>query len=165
VIGSRPDRRAPAEELRRAFESHYEGLVRLGTLLSGRRELAEDLVQEAFMRAASTIHRLPDDEVRPYLRATVVNLWRNRLRRLALELRHREERPEQDLSPAFEERDAMWQAICTLPTRQRACVVLRYYEDLTERETATVLGCSVGTVKSQTSRALSRLRRGFIDEP
>lgn len=116
------------------------------------------------MRAATTIARLPDDEIRPYLRTTVMNLWRNRLRRLAIELRHREDRPGEVDSPGFEERDALWRSIRSLPPRQRACVVLRYYEDLTEQETAATLGCSVGTVKSQTSRALSRLRRRFIDE-
>jgi len=51
----------------------------------------------------------------------------------------------------------MWKAVLQLPTRQRACVVLRYYEDLTERETAAVMGCSVGTVKSQSAKALARL--------
>jgi RNA polymerase sigma factor (sigma-70 family) len=56
------------------------------------------------------------------------------------------------------ERDAMWRALAALPPRQRAVVVLRFYEDLTERDIAVALGCAVGTVKSQLSRALSTLR-------
>ena len=64
----------------------------------------------------------------------------------------------------IENRETLWGAIRRLPVRQRACVVLRYYEGLTEKETAEVLGCSVGTVKSQTSRALSHLRKELSDE-
>ena len=59
----------------------------------------------------------------------------------------------------FEERDALWQAVLRLPRQQRACLVLRYYEDLTEPATAQALGCSVGSVKSHTNRALARLRK------
>jgi RNA polymerase sigma-70 factor (sigma-E family) len=134
----------------------------MATLLTGRQEMAEDLVQDAFERAASRLDGLSQAKVRPYLRATVMNLWRNRLRRFAVERRYREV-PGQVVSPPFEDRDELWEAICTLPDRQRACLVLRYYEDLSERDAAAVLGCSVGTVKSQTSRALARLRTRFAD--
>jgi RNA polymerase sigma-70 factor (sigma-E family) len=135
----------------------------MGTVLTGRQELAEDLVQEAFVRAASKIGTLPDRDVRPYLRVTIVNLWRNRLRRFGVERRHREV-PAEAAPPPFEDRDELWDAIRLLPERQRACLVLRYYEDLSERDAAAVLGCSVGTIKSQTSRALTRLRERFSDE-
>ncbi len=60
---------------------------------------------------------------------------------------------------AFEERDAMWREISKLPARQRACLVLRYYEDLPDGEIAGLLGCRIGTVKSQSSRALAKLRK------
>ena len=149
--------RASGEALREAFIRHQSGLVRMCVLVTGKQDVAEDLVQEAFVKAAPAIDRLPEDEVRPYLRATAMNLWRNRLRRLAVERRPRPWDSKAETPIPFEERDAVWQAIRRLPPRQRACVVLRYYEDLTEQETATLLGCSVGTVKSQTSHALGRL--------
>jgi RNA polymerase sigma factor (sigma-70 family) len=120
------------------------------------------LVQETFLRAVPALVRLGDEEVGPYLRATSMNLWRNRLRRLALE---RRVRPLKRVDPEFavEDRDAVWTAIRRLPPRQRACLVLRYYEDLTERQTAALLRCSVGTVKSQTSRGLAFLRKELGD--
>ena len=151
---------AGADTLRRAYEDHGARLLRLATLLAGSRDVGEEIVQEAFVRAATALHRLSDEEMGAYLRTIALNVWRNRLRRLAIERRLRvpwiamsqDERP-------FEERDALWRAIRRLPPRQRACLVLRYYEDLSERETATLLGCSVGTVKSQSSRGIARLRR------
>jgi len=62
------------------------------------------------------------------------------------------------------DRAVLRSAVLRLPRRQRACVVLRYYEDLPEREVASLLACSIGTVKSQTSRALARLRKEFDGE-
>lgn len=115
------------------------------------------------MRVAGRLDGLGDEEIGPYLRATALNLWKNRLRRLALE-RRRPTQPARSDELAFEEKDEVWAAVRRLPARQRACLVLRYFEDLTERETADLLGCSVGTVKSQTSRAIERLRRELGDE-
>jgi RNA polymerase sigma factor (sigma-70 family) len=66
---------------------------------------------------------------------------------------------------ASDARDAMWRVIQTLPTKQRAAVVLRYYEDLSEADTAQVLGCSVGNVKSQTSRAIAAMRAAVAADP
>jgi RNA polymerase sigma-70 factor (sigma-E family) len=152
--------RLVGEPLRAAFEVHYPSVVRFCVLLSGRRDVAEDLAQEAFVRLAPKIDRLEPAAVGPYIRRIAVNLWKNRLRRLALERRHREEAvPEPIAGPAFEDRDELWTAIVRLSLRQRACLVLRYYEDLSERDTAAVLGCSIGTVKSTTSRAIARLRK------
>jgi RNA polymerase sigma-70 factor (sigma-E family) len=152
--------RLVGEPLRAAFEEHYPSVVRFCVLLSGRRDVAEDLAQEAFVRLAPKIDRLEPAAVGPYIRRIAVNLWKNRLRRLVLERRHREEAvPEPIAGPAFEDRDELWTAIVRLPLRQRVCLVLRYYEDLSERDTAAVLGCSIGTVKSTTSRAIARLRK------
>jgi RNA polymerase sigma-70 factor (sigma-E family) len=154
------------DPVRRAFEAHYGRLVRLAALLLGRSEGAEDLAQDAFVKAAMKIEALPDDEVGPYLRRVLLNLWKNRLRRLAVErrFRFRVARPDVEQPGTFEERDAMWRAVQALPSRQRACLVLRYYEDLSERTVAEIMGCSVGTVKSQTSRGLARLRKELGSE-
>lgn len=150
------------DRLRVAFERHYEALVRLCTGLCLRQDLAEDIVQEAFVRAASRLSRVNDEAVGAYLRASVVNLWKNRLRRLALERRH-VTHADSEMAPnpgsLVEERDVIWRLLRGLPDRQRACVVLRFYEDLPEREVAEILGCSIGTVKSHTSRALRRLEQ------
>ncbi|HCO04340.1 MAG TPA: hypothetical protein DIT48_13440, partial [Actinobacteria bacterium] len=81
-----------ADPLRAAFEAHYEGLVRLCSLLAGRREDGEEIVQEAFARLArdpTRLASLPPEAVEPYLRRTAVNVWKNRWRRLRVEQRHR----------------------------------------------------------------------------
>ena len=152
------------EPLRQAFEEHYVSVVRFCVLLSGRPDVAEDLAQESFVRLATKIEGLDVEKVGPYVRRIAVNLWKNRLRRAAVELRHRP-RAEDPVSSSsgVEERDVVWTALKRLPVRQRACVVLRYYEDLPEKDVAATLGCSVGTVKSQTSKALARLRKEFSD--
>jgi RNA polymerase sigma-70 factor (sigma-E family) len=152
--------------LRAAFQHHYLSLVRLCVLLDGRRAEAEDIAQEAFVRLAPKIEEISVDAVGPYLRRIAINVWKNRRRRVAAELRARIRgwnRPD-DAGQTLEQRDAVWRLVLQLPLRQRACVVLRYYEALSERDVASVLGCSVGTVKSQTSRALARLRNEFSDE-
>lgn len=159
--------RSPTEEaLRRAFEQHYTALLKLCVALSGRRDEGEDIAQEAFVRAAPRIHDLQPQQVLPYLRRVALNIWRNRLRRLAVESRLGRTRREshQDPSARVDERAVILEALSLLPVRQRACVVLRYFDDLSERETASILRCSVGTVKSQTSRALAKLRRELTDE-
>jgi RNA polymerase sigma-70 factor (sigma-E family) len=151
-----------AEAWQAAYRLHATPLLRLCLLLAGRKDVAEDVVQEAFLRGRDAIGRLPPEEVGAYLRVVAVNVWRNRLRRLSLERRFRLELTPKDELP-YEERDALWRGIRRLPPRQRACVVLRYYADMTEQETADALGCAVGTVKSQTSRALRRLGKELED--
>jgi hypothetical protein len=96
-------------------------------------------------------NELGAEEVRPYLRTAVLNIWRNRLRRLDLEGQARHSPfPRQELT--FEDRDELWAAIRRLPARRRACLVLRYYEELSEAETADLLGCSIGTTLRGASR-------------
>lgn len=153
------------EALRVAFEDHYARLLRLAVLLAGRVDTAEDLVQDAFVRAAPKLESLDPTRVGPYLRSVVVNQWKNRVRRLALERRlARSLRASGVATDDVDPRGSVWVAILRLPVRQRATVVLKYYEDLSEREIASVLGCSVGTVKSQLSKATRKLRRELADE-
>jgi RNA polymerase sigma-70 factor (sigma-E family) len=153
--------------LHAAFERHYVQLVRFATILTGSQERAEDLVQEGFVRAAERLKALDDREAGLYLRAAVLNIWRSRMRRLgplwraqrALAMSAESTAPGPDSDVL-----SLWTAVLHLPPRQRACIVLRYYEDLTESEVARVLGCSVGTVKQHASRAIRRLREELVDE-
>jgi RNA polymerase sigma-70 factor (sigma-E family) len=143
-------------ELEQFAREHGAALLRFGVLLTGNRHDAEDLVQTALMRTALRWRSVQDPG--PYVRRAMVRLhinWRTRLRaRLS-----GEPLPEQ-ASPAVDSdtRLVVWQALSGLPPRQRAVLVLRYYEDLPEAEIAAVLGISRGTVKSTTARALARMR-------
>ncbi|MGP3966604.1 SigE family RNA polymerase sigma factor [Streptomyces sp. 6N223] len=126
---------------------------------------AEDLLQTALTKtylAWERIedHRALDGYVRRALLNTRTSQWRKRrVDEYAVdELPEPEPRPEPDAAEQQAVRDAMWRAVRKLPVRQRAMVVLRYYEDLSEASTAEVLGVSVGTVKSAVSRALAKLR-------
>jgi RNA polymerase sigma-70 factor (sigma-E family) len=145
-----------------AYEAHAAGLGRLAYLLTGDAALAEDLVQEAFVRTFARFVQLRQPEaVGTYLRRTVVNLARKQFRRA------KKERASAggagmtlDLAaqPDVELREQLWAAMRELPYRQRAALVLRFYEDRSEREIARCLGCRVGTVKSLLHRALTTLR-------
>ncbi len=159
-LGGRGSRRY--EVLRVAFEDHYAALVRYCGLLAGRADVAEDLAMDTFVRSAERLDGVNPDATGLYLRRAATNLWRNWIRRLSLERRARVSAPD-ETSVRHEDIDTLWEAVQRLPDRQRACIVLRYYEDLSERDTAAVLGCAVGTVKSHTSRALSRLRKEIGD--
>ncbi|WP_018349468.1 SigE family RNA polymerase sigma factor [Longispora albida] len=133
-------------------------LLRTAYLLTRDWALAEDLLQTALARAWSAWRRVSGDP-EPYVRRILVNTYSSWWRR-----RWNSEQPTADLpdTPAAEadlaERERVWRALGQLPRKQRTVLVLRYFEDLTEAETADVLGCSVGNVKSQASRALAKLR-------
>jgi RNA polymerase sigma-70 factor (sigma-E family) len=135
---------------------------RVAYLLTGDRHLAEDLVQITLERAARRWERLvaggdPDAYVRRIMHSQHVSLWRRRWR--GVELRADvPDRPAGDTAAATERAVVVRQALARLATRQRAVLVLRFFEDLTEVEAAAVLGCSVSTVKSQTRDALARLQ-------
>jgi RNA polymerase sigma-70 factor (sigma-E family) len=158
------DALATTESLRGAFEEHSPALLRLCVLLLGRREGAEDLMQESFVRLAPKVSSLQPEIVWPYLRRIAVNLANDRFRRLALDLRFRRAATVRIEVPNLGLAHEMWEAVGRLPVRQRACIVLRYYQDMTERQIAETLGCSVGTVKSATSRGMARLRKELTDE-
>jgi RNA polymerase sigma-70 factor (sigma-E family) len=145
-------------EFREFFASQYGRLCWLGFLLTGDRAEAEELAQDALVRLWwRWLVRRPDDPAR-YVRRVLVNRRRSLLRRAAVEARALA-RLEPAPPPAGEE-DAMvlWAAVQELPVRQRAVLVLRFHEDLTEAEVARLLGLPLGTVKSLGHRALARLR-------
>jgi RNA polymerase sigma-70 factor (sigma-E family) len=140
-------------------------LFRAAYLLTGDRYLAEDLVQSSLERAYQYWHRISTvDNPDAYLRRIMVNLatdwWRSRRRAPERSLAEVREIPSTETGQAesTEHRDLVMRALSTLPAGMRAVVVLRYYEDRSEAETAAIMGCSVGNVKSQAARALSRLR-------
>jgi len=135
-------------------------LLRTAYLLVQDEGLAEDLLQTALTKSWFAWKRIagePEAYVRRVLVTTSASWWRRRWTR---------ETPTADLPERLAlaapdgpmDRQDLWDAIGRLPRRQRAVVVLRYLEDRTEAETATLLGCSVGTVKSQCSKALAKLR-------
>lgn len=139
----------------------YAALVRFGYVLTGNRASAEDLVQNALFRTYRRWQHLDaKDDPSAYVRKAMVNAHISWTRLLSAREQFFAEPPER---PGGEGGDVeglhMWRQLATLPARMRAVLVLRFYEDLSEVETARVLGCSVGTVKSQTSRGLARLRR------
>ena len=145
------------------YLSHEGRARRLAFLLTGNRELAEDIAQEAFVRVASRLSWLRrDDAFEPYLRRTVINLCRGHWRKKKTERRYLEtQQGTQEPSTAetdLGDRDEVWRALQTLSHRQRVALVLRFYEDLTEQQTAEVMSCPVGTVKSLVSRGLKTLR-------
>jgi RNA polymerase sigma-70 factor (sigma-E family) len=136
---------------------------RLAYLLTGDRALAEDLVQEAFLRFVGRLQHLRDPEAfDAYLRRTIVNLSKDVFRRRAIERSHLERRTT-ELREGHTDRDvaaydAMRTALLSLPSRQRAAIVLRYYEDLHESEIDDVLRCRPATVRSLVARGLEALR-------
>ena len=145
------------------YRLHRHEVFRLAYLLTGDRDRAEEATAEAFARVYPKWRRGGVEHLGPYVRRALVNEVNRRGRRLQLERLERNRRTGSDRgarSPEDEaaDRDAVVRALLRLPRRQRAAVVLRFYADLPEREVAEALGTSVGTVKSQVSRALLRLK-------
>jgi RNA polymerase sigma-70 factor (sigma-E family) len=148
-------------------DRRYGSLLRTAYLLTGDRGAAEDLVQTALLETYRRWDRL-DDRHDPvgYVRRVLVTTQTSWARRFSFRERvvaEFDEAAVEDASPV--ERVHLVRALGTLPARMRAVLVLRFYEDLTEAATAAALGCSVGTVKSQTSRGLARLRTHLDDGP
>ena len=154
-------------EAEQAFQdyvsSRWNALVRTAYLLTGDRHLAEDLVQSTLAKAYRSWPRVrrggdPDAHVRRML----VTCHHDRFRRTRV-AEHLTDVPperttEQDDMARADERHVLARALADLPKRQRTVVVLRYWEDLSEAEVARTMGCSVGTVKSQSAKALAKLR-------
>lgn len=151
------------EALAELYHQHYRGLLRLAALLLDDPSACEDVAQEAFIRVLGRLDRIRDPELTlAYLRRTVVNLSRSTLRRRMVAARHDRSQPREVVSPeeaghAAVQRAAIVRALQELPRRQREAVVLRFYGDLTEAQTAEAMGVGVGSVKSATSRGLTAL--------
>ncbi len=156
--------RAEGGRLAELYAQHAAAATRLGYLLTGDRAIAEDLVQEAFVRIAGRLGHLREPSAfQAYLRSTVINLSRMHHRKQKTERSYLEreanlrppEGPERDVTVS----EAMRTALLRLPERQRAAIVLRFYEDLTDTATAQILRCPPGTVRSLVSRGMETLRR------
>jgi len=152
------------------FEDFVRGrstaLLRTAYLLTGDRRDAEDLLQTALERTSrrwSSISQSPDAYVRRAMANTVTSWWR---RNMATEVPLFDDQiaAKADAIGAVAIRDALVRGLLALPVRQRAVLVLRYFDDLSEVETAAAMQCSVGTVKSQASRGLARLRELVDDQ-
>jgi RNA polymerase sigma-70 factor (sigma-E family) len=153
------DRPSPPASFEAFYLASYESLVRLAFVLTSSREVAEDLVQDSFVR----LHRHYDNVEAPdrYIRRTVVNASRSHFRKAG---RERDKRPLLYVVAAGEAVGASGElndVLITLPYRQRAAVVLRYYSDLSENEIAEILGCRPGTVGSLIHRGLERMRKAI----
>jgi RNA polymerase sigma-70 factor (sigma-E family) len=155
-------------EFREFMHARWPAMVRLAYGLTGDQGHAEDVAQAAFARAYASwprVRRSGDPDA--YVRQIVINENRNRFRKRRVPERLTGSPPESalvdvpwtDAIREYDERSALIAALRRLGPRQRAVIVLRYWLDLTEQETAAALNCSVGTVKSQASRALAALRQ------
>ena len=144
---------------REFVEVRYSSLLRTAYLLTGSREAAADLVQTALLKMMRRWKRV--DDPLPYVRRIMVNertrLW-HRIGSREVLTAILPERRSPDTEERVAARDELLRALNRLPPRMRAVLVLRYWEDMSEVDTAALLGCSVGSVKSQASRGLDRLR-------
>jgi len=151
------------EEFAAFYGDTWTRLFRTTFAVAGQRSLAEDALQSAFAKAYGQWDRIRATEhPEAYVRRMAVNEVLSTFRRPWFKSERSGDPPDSRHSVSHEastvDREALWRAVRALPPRQRAVVVLRYYEDLSEAEIAAVLGCSRGTVKSQASDALRRLR-------
>ncbi|MGC4944267.1 SigE family RNA polymerase sigma factor [Kribbella sp. DT2] len=141
--------------------ANYQALVRVAYLLTQERQLAEDHVQTALLKCWRVWGRIEAEDPYPYVRRTLLNTYFAWWRRAKDRREHLTEAildsGSYDAHAVVDNADLL-AALRRLPKKMRAIVVLRYFEDLSEADTAAVLGCSVGTVKSQSHRALSKLR-------
>ena len=155
---------AAAAEFSEFAHSRWPNLVRLGYAITGDRGLAEDLAQTALANAYASWSKVRKaDDPDAYVRRIVLNAHRGSFSKRRVSERLTESPPD-TLAPVPDpagqhgDRATVIAALGTLPRRQREVLVLRYWLDLTEAQAAATLGCSVGNVKSQASRALAKLR-------
>jgi RNA polymerase sigma-70 factor (sigma-E family) len=154
VVGRMRLDSSPPDAFADFYRTQHEPMLRLAYLLTQSRAIAEELVQDCFIRVQP---RWPElDEPVAYLRRAVTNACYSYHRR-----RRRDEAvvPERSEWAPAHEHDEMWDALAHLAPRRRAVLVLRYYQDLSESEIADAIGCRPGTVKSISHRALADLRK------
>jgi RNA polymerase sigma-70 factor (sigma-E family) len=153
--------------LDRLYRTHASAALRFALMLTGERELSEDLVQEAFVRVAAKLDALREpDAFGAYLTRAVANLAKSHFRHQKVVARHERTIDLTSLVvPAVDvaSNDALLVALRRLPMRQRAAIVLRYYNDASHEDIAQILGVPLGTVKSLLSRGLAKLREGYRD--
>lgn len=148
------------------YASNVVETRRLAYLLTGSRETADDLTQDAFIKSFGKLaHLRREENFRPYLRRTVVNLAKMQYRRKAVEQRHLDSQKADSpqLSTLPDEDEVLRDALIQLPYRQRAAIVLRHYLDMADEDVAEILGCAAGTVRSLVSRGLVSLRETLGD--
>ena len=151
----------PQEAFAALYRDRYGPMVRLAYLLTSNNAVAEELVQDAFVRVYRKMEAGDGgspaiDNPAGYLRQAVVNACRSHHRRRFLEQANEPEPPGVAQPPEIDE---MWSALATLTPKRRTALVLRFYEDLKIDEIAEVMGCSPGTVKSLVHRGLASLRK------
>jgi len=152
------------------YRDQYRPLVRLACLLVGDLPTSEEVVQDAFVRVHLARGRLRDDDrTLAYLRSAVLNGARSAIRRREVRRRPLAAAPQPGRSPeadaiAGDEHRRMVASLRTLPARQRECLVLRYYLDLSEAEIAAALGISTGSVKTHASRGIAALAARVDEE-
>ncbi len=163
VVTRREESTADAA-LTQLYTAHYDKLVRLAALLLDDFSLSEEVVQDAYVKMHGAWHRIRDPQAaEAYLRTAVVNLARSRMRRRMVARKHAPKPMPDEPSAEYGalvrlERDQVVQALHGLPQRQRECLVLRYYADLSEAQIAAAMGISAGSVKSHASRGIAALR-------
>ena len=154
-MGAEPD------GFREFVAARSPALLRTAWMLTGDAQLAEDLLQTALARTWPHWSRIRDGQPESYVRKVMVRTqgaWWQRRWRGETPVAQLPDTASGDPYPAADDRDALTRALRALPLRQRHVVVLRYYDDVSEADVAAMLGCSVGTVKSQAAKGLDKLR-------
>jgi RNA polymerase sigma-70 factor (sigma-E family) len=145
------------------YAEHAQRAGRLAYFLVGDKELAQDLVQEAFLKVFARWGNLRESHsFAAYLNRTIVNLAHKTHRRRKVERRYLDRQPRIEAVVAtrdYETADELWRQLQLLPKRQRTAIVLRYYEDLTDHQAAEAMGCSETAIASLVQRALGTLRK------
>lgn len=159
VRSGQPDTPGQFVSFEECYQALWSPMVRLAWLLSGSREVAEDLVHDVFLRLEPKWQELEDPA--PYFRRSLVNAVTAHRRRTAVESRHATA-----VAPAVDdpEVEEVWGIVSELPERQRHALVLRFYLDLTIEQVADYLGCPTGTAKSLIHRGVASVRRRVRNE-